>query len=176
MPIQNRAQQVPIYEVFNLPVLHSNLSIQYKIKHRYIRVTHNEAKAVAITDQQYMACQHAYGQFCRINAPFQPLTNPPSCITALYAKNDQAIEEQCSLLVSNVPHTFITVAVTSNLWVIPSNPETLGSTILIIYPDNNTSIVPFQQPIHILRLPLPAVIHPDTFTCPQVMRITLPCW
>ena len=152
MPIQNRAQQLQIYEVFNLPLLHSNLSAQYKFNHRYIGVTYDETKVVAITDQQYIACQHANGQFCRINAPFQPLMNPPSCITALYAKNDQAIAEHCSLSISHVPHTFIPVAVTSNLWIIPSNPETLGSTIMIICPDKATSTVPLQQPFHILRL------------------------
>ena len=99
-----------------------------------------------------MACQHTYGQFCRINAPFQPLMNPPSCITALYAKNDHAIGEQCPLSISHVPHTFIPDAVTSNLWIIPSHSETLGSTITIICPDKATSTVPLQQPFRILRL------------------------
>ena len=76
---------------FSLLVPHSNLSAQYKINHKYIGVTYDETKAVAITDLQYRACQYANGQFCRINAPFQPLTNLPSCVTALFAKNDQAI-------------------------------------------------------------------------------------
>ena len=93
MSIQDRAQQLKIYEVFNLTVLHSNLSPQYKINHRYIGVTYDEKMAVAIMDQQDIAFQHANGQFCRINAPFQPLTKPPSCITALYAKNDQALRK-----------------------------------------------------------------------------------
>ena len=91
-------------------------------------------------------------QFCRINAPFQPLTNPPSCIKALYAKNDQAIKEQCAISVSHVPCTFILVTVTLNLSIIPSNPKTLGSGITIIYPDKVTKIVPLQQPFHILWL------------------------
>ena len=115
VPIQNRAQQLQIYEVFNLSVPHRNLSAQYKISHKYLGVTYDETKAVAIMDQQYIACQHGNGQFCRINAPFQPLTNPSSCITALYAKHDQSIKEQCSLSISHVPCTFIPVAVTSNL-------------------------------------------------------------
>ena len=115
VPIHNRAEQLQMYDVFNLPVPHSNLSPQYKINHRYIGVTYNKAKVVAITDQQYIPCHHANGQFCRTNAPFQPLMNPPSCITALYAKSDQAIREQCSLSIPHVPHTFIPVAVTSNL-------------------------------------------------------------
>ena len=52
----------------------------------------------------------------------------------------------------HIPHTFLPVAVTSSLWIIPSNPETLGSAIMIIFPDKVTSIVPLQQPLSILRL------------------------
>ena len=124
VPIQNRTQQLQIYEVFSLPVPHSNLSAEYKVNYKYIGVTYDETKAVAITDLQYRACQHANGQFCRTNAPFQLLTNSPSCVTALYAKNDQAIKEQCSLAISHMPYTFIPIAVTSNLWILPSNPHT----------------------------------------------------
>ena len=79
-----------------LPVPHSKLPAEYKVNHKYIGVTYDETKAVAITNLQYRGCQHANGQFCRINTSFQPLTNLPSCVTALYAKNDQAIKEQCS--------------------------------------------------------------------------------
>ena len=74
VPIQNRAQQLQIYDIFSLPVPHSNLSAQYEIK------------AVAFTDLQYRACQHASGHFYRINALFQPLTNLSLCVPALYAK------------------------------------------------------------------------------------------
>ena len=86
MPIQNRAQQLQIYEVFSVPVPHSNLSAAYKVNYKYIGVTYDETKAVAITDLQYRACQYANGQFCRINVPFQSLTNLPSCVTAPHAK------------------------------------------------------------------------------------------
>ena len=96
VPIQNRVQQLQIYEVFSLPVQHSNLSAEYKVNYKYIGVTYDETKAVAISDLQYRACQHAKGQFCRVNAPFQHLSNLSSLVTALYAKNGQAIKEQCS--------------------------------------------------------------------------------
>ena len=58
VPIQNRAKQLQIYEVFNLPIPHSNLSAQYKIDHSYIGVIYEETKAVSIMNQQYIACQH----------------------------------------------------------------------------------------------------------------------
>ena len=124
MPTQNRAQQLQIYEVFSLPVPHNNLSAKYKVNYKYVGVTYDEIKAVAITNLQYRACQHTNGQFCRINAPFQPLTSPPSYVTTLYAKNDQAIKEQCSLVISHMAHTYIPFAVISNLRIISSNPET----------------------------------------------------
>ena len=56
---------------FSLPVPHSNLSAKCNVNYKYIGVTYDATKAVAITDLQYRACQHANGQFCRINAPFQ---------------------------------------------------------------------------------------------------------
>ena len=36
VPIQNKAQQLQIYEVVSLPVPYSNLSALYKFNHRYI--------------------------------------------------------------------------------------------------------------------------------------------
>ena len=72
MSIQNRAQQLKIYEIFSLPVPHNNLSDKYKVIYKYIGVTYDETKAVGISYLQYRACQHASGQFCRINVPFEP--------------------------------------------------------------------------------------------------------
>ena len=76
VPIQNRAQQLQIYEVFSLPVPHSNLSTEYKVNYKYIGVTYDETEAVAITDLQYRACQHGSGQFYRINAAIQTPHKP----------------------------------------------------------------------------------------------------
>ena len=75
VPTQNRAQWLERYEVFNLPVPYRYLSAQYIINHRYIGVTYDETKAVAIMDQEYIAHQHGNGQFCRTNAPFIPQTH-----------------------------------------------------------------------------------------------------
>ena len=115
-------------------------------------MTYDETKAVATSDLQYRACQPRNRQFCRINAVFQPLANLPSCVTALYAKNDKTVKEQCSLVISHMPCTFVHVAVTSNLWIIPSNPQPLRPTMTIICPDKATSTVHLQQPFHIWRL------------------------
>ena len=53
----------------------------------------------------------------------------------------------------NTPTTFQPIVITSNLWIFVSTPTTQGSAITIICPDKATSSLPFQQPLHILKLP-----------------------
>ena len=59
---------------------------------KYLGISYNETKAIEISEQQFMECQQANGQFCSIDALLQPLANPPSCITAIYAKNKAGVE------------------------------------------------------------------------------------
>ena len=83
VPIQDRAQQLQIYEILNLIVPHSDISAQYKITNKYIEITYDDTQAVIITEQQHLTFLHANGQFCKIDASFQPLTNPPIMYSSL---------------------------------------------------------------------------------------------
>ena len=71
VPLQERANQLQTYEIFNLPVSHSGVSAQYKITKNYIGVTYDKTQAVMITEQQYSICPHGIEPFCKIDAPFQ---------------------------------------------------------------------------------------------------------
>ena len=62
------------FSVYQVHTVTYQLSTRLQIN---IGVAYNETKTVAITNLQCIACQHANGQFCRINAPFQPLAKPP---------------------------------------------------------------------------------------------------
>ena len=53
--------------------------------------------ALELSTTQFQACQEANGQFCSITTPFQPLANPPSCVSALYARSTADITSECSL-------------------------------------------------------------------------------
>ena len=86
-----------ITTLFNLIIPHRNLSACYNIDNKYLDTTHDETKAVEISEQQFSTCQKANRQFCSINTPLQPLANPPSCIAAIHAKNKVGIEKRCSL-------------------------------------------------------------------------------
>ena len=64
VPLQDRAQHLQIYKIFNLPVLHGDMSVGYKINDKYIGITYDETQALVITEQQYSTYVHTKGKFC----------------------------------------------------------------------------------------------------------------
>ena len=87
VPIQDRAQQIQIYKIINLPVPLGNYSMRYTMDNKYLGVTYDRTKVMDIPEGQFKLCKEANGQFCLLMTPLQPLTNPPSCVAALYTKN-----------------------------------------------------------------------------------------
>ena len=97
IPIQDRACQITIHQVFTLDIPHGNYSACYDINTQYFGVTKDTTMGLELYRTQFEVCKQANGQFCHISKPFQPLANPPTCIAALYAKSTANIESKCSL-------------------------------------------------------------------------------
>ena len=123
MLIQDHTQQLRIYQVFNLVILHRHLSVHYTIDTKYLGITYDETKAVEILEQQFLTHKQANGQFFSINTPLQPLANPPSCITAILAKDKAGIEKRCSLQIRNMNSATIPMPIAPNLWILTSAPK-----------------------------------------------------
>ena len=64
VPIQDHAQQLEIYEVFNLVIPHRHFSAHYNINSKYLGITYDETKTVEISEDQFSTCQKANRQFC----------------------------------------------------------------------------------------------------------------
>ena len=77
VPIQDHAQQLKIYQVFNVVIPHRNVSACCNINTKYLGITCDKTKTVEILEQQFIICQQANGQFYNINAPLQPLPKAP---------------------------------------------------------------------------------------------------
>ena len=57
LPIQAHAEQLKIYEVFNLLVPKGNLSACYDIDTKYLGITYDETKVIEISQQQFTTWQ-----------------------------------------------------------------------------------------------------------------------
>ena len=87
------------------------------------------------------------------DALLQPLANPPSCITAIYAKNKAGIECQCSLHIRNTCSTIIPTSIASNLWILTSATDSDPVGVTLICLDQPPKLIKIQLPLHILHLP-----------------------
>ena len=106
--------------------------------------------AVEILQHQFSICQEANGQFCNIHAPFQPLANPTSCITALYAKNTASISTRCSLQIRKTQNISIPSQIAPNVWILTTAPSAVTTAITLICPGETTKFLTVKKPIHIL--------------------------
>ena len=109
--------------------------------------------AVEISQHQFCICKEANGQFCNIYALLQLLANPPSCITALYAKNTATISTRCSLQICKTQSISIPLQIALNVWILTSAPSTVRTTITLICPGETTKFITVRKPIHMLWLP-----------------------
>ena len=155
VPIQNHAQQIEKYNVFNLVIPHTNFSACYNIDSKYLGTTYDKIKTEETSKQQFSICQRANRQFCSIDAPFQPLTNPPSCITAVCTKNNAGIKKRCSLQIRNTNSISIPKPIAPNVWILTSAPTVVSTGIMFICPEAASRFIKTQTTIHILQL-LPA--------------------
>ena len=122
----------------------------YEVDTKYLGITWDKTMAVEILDQQYSTCKEANGQFCNIYTPFQPLANPPSCITALYSENFTSISARCSLQVRKAHTISIPTSIAPNVWLLTSLQSTVLTGITPVCPEGPTKLITLWKPIHIL--------------------------
>ena len=152
VPIQDRAQQIQIYKIINLPVPIGNYSMRYTMDNKYPGITYDRTKAMDIPEDQFKLCKEANGQFCPLMTPLQHLTNPPSCVAALYTKNSQEIDRLCKLTTRTQPELYLPNPLASNVWAIISSPFKQQPPVTVICPTKPTMSVQISPPIHVLRL------------------------
>ena len=151
-PIQDRVQQIQIYQIINLPVPVGNYLIRYTIDTKYLGVTYDRTKAMDIAEEQFKLCKEANGQFCPLTTPLQPLMNPPSCVAALYTKNSREIDRLCELTTQTQLELYLPITLASNVWAIISSPFKQQPPVTVICPTKPTMSIHISPPIHVLRL------------------------
>ena len=152
IPIQNRAQQIQIYQIINLPVPVGNYSMKYTMETKYLGVTYDRTKAMDIPEEQFKLCKEADGQFCPLLTPLQPLTNQPSCVAALYTKNSREINRLCELMTKAQPEIYLPIPLAPNVWAIISLPFKQQPPITVICPARPAALIHISPPIHVLKL------------------------
>ena len=153
IPIQDRACQITIHQVFTLDIPYGNYSSCYNINTRYFEVTKDVTMGLELSSTQFEVCQQANGQFCHISTAFQPLANPPTCIAALYTKSEACIKSKCSLQLCKATTTSLPMQITPDVWILATPASAPTDTISLICPEKPMETIPVRQLLHVLKLP-----------------------
>ena len=154
IPIQDRAHQITVHQVFTLDIPYGNCSAHYDMNTKYFGVTKDVTMGVELSTTQFQICQQANGQFCHISTPFQLLANPPTCIAALYTKSKAGIASECSLQLCKTTTTNLPTQITPDVWILTTLATAPINTVTLICPEKPMETIPIWQLIHILKLPM----------------------
>ena len=135
IPIQYRACQITVHQIFTLDIPYRNYSACYEINTRYFGVTKDVTMGVEHSTTQFQMCQQANGQFCHIFTPFQLLANPPTCIAALYTKSKTGIASKCSLQLHKTTTTNLPTQITPDVWILTTLATVQITTVTLICPE-----------------------------------------
>ena len=149
-------------------ILHGNFTTHNDINTKCLRIIQDKTMAVEISPQQFRICQEANGQFCTIPTPFAPLANPPSCITALYAKNAASISARYSLQIRKSSDVSMPSQIAPNVWILTTAPSA-AATITLICPGETTQFIEENPSIYYIY-PQLAVLHHPTFAYTHDMK------
>ena len=170
IPIQDRACQITVHQVFTLDIPHGNYSACYDVNAKYLGVTEDVTMGVELSTTQFQTCQQANGQFCHISTPFQLLANPPTFIAALYAKSKTGIASKCSLQICKTTTTNLPAQITPHVLILTTPATAPINTMILICPEEPIETIPNGQLIHILKLPMACSATSSHFYLPLGMK------
>ena len=129
--------------------------------------------AVEMSPHQFSICQEANGQFCNVITPFQPLANPPSCITALYTKNASSILTRCSLQIRKIQDVCIPSQLTPSIWILTTPPSSTTTAITLICPGETSKFIQYRNQFTSYNYPKLAMLQCPTSIYPHIMKTQL---
>ena len=104
IPLVDNQSALSLYKIYNLPVYNPKIdkSLKYNIEGNSIAISSDMKYATIPSDSEFMECTLASGHFCSLRSALYHMHYSNLCITSLFLKNDDLINENCEMNISNV--------------------------------------------------------------------------
>ena len=104
IPFVDNHSVLNLYKIYNLPAFNPTISksVKYNIEGKSIAVSHDKRYATIPTDSEFIECTLASGHFCSLRSALYHMQTSKWCLTALFMKNDELINENCEMSVSDI--------------------------------------------------------------------------
>ena len=99
IPLTDQSLEMNLYKVYNLPVLHPELKVEftYELEGEYLAITKNKLYAALPTAREIRICKGTGGYLCLMNQALYPIDRLEWCIYALFTDDKEKKREHCSI-------------------------------------------------------------------------------
>ena len=104
IPLVYLDSNMTLYKIYNLPIFHHEISnsLIYNIEGNNLAVAKDNKYATILSDTEFIKCTLAQGHFCNLNTAQNHIDSNPMCLTALFLKDNNKIQNHCKLAVTNI--------------------------------------------------------------------------
>ena len=104
IPLVDNQSSLNLFKVYNLPIYNPAIdkSVKYNIEGNSIAISTDNNYATLPSDTEFIECTLASGHFCSLKSALYHMQSSKWCLTALYLKDNDLIDQNCDLTVSNV--------------------------------------------------------------------------
>ena len=149
IPLIDLDSSVTLYKIYNLPIFHHEISksLIYNIEGNNLAVTKDNEYATILSDTEFIKCTLAQGHICNLNTALNHNASNPMCLTALFLKDNNKIQNQCKLAVTNITGPEANYLDQGNWAISVTEPNQMA-----IKCSDHTHIKTLQLPITLINL------------------------
>ena len=160
VPLLDSNDDFEVYRVHNLPIpfnasdgVMSGSVASYQLEAEAIAVNTQRTNFVLLTQRELEGCSKPSIGFCSIKSPVYPISLNRFCITALFMKNTETVEQNCRPMVRLNAVLPMAEYLTDGNWIITTQRKLVFS-LVCQENEGGTREIEVQPPLDIIRLPM----------------------
>ena len=104
IPLTDLDSSMTRYKIYNLPIFHHEISksLIYNIEGNNLALTKDNKYVTILSNTEFIEFTLAQEHFCNFDTTLNHSDSNPLCLTALFLKVNNKVQNQCKLAVTNI--------------------------------------------------------------------------
>ena len=125
VPLARTDSIFTIYEAFSIPIPHPKLDlvVRYSMETTHIAISTDKTSYVMLSGSELSKCVTADTTYCSFRQPVRSIAHSPSCVSALFLKDNLAIKNVCTRKLTTHDHFPTVYYLQNGKWLIATRSK-----------------------------------------------------